>query len=99
MQLREAVVRMSLAALDTVYNRNVFDHENLLSKKRAKMLVLASPYLARYGARDLQALFDAAKADIPVISVPGALRATWACWPTARWPFPAFSRKNWMAVR
>ena len=66
---------MSLAALDTLYNRNVFDHENLLAKKRAKMLVLASPYLARYGAHDLKVLFDAAGADIPVISVPGALRA------------------------
>ena len=74
-QLREATVRMSLAALDTLYNRNVFDHENLLSKKRAKMLVLASPYLARYGAHDLKVLFDAAGADIPVISVPGAMRA------------------------
>ena len=74
-QLREATVRMVLAALDTVYNRNDFDHENLLPKQRTKMLVLASPYLARYGSHDLAVLFGDAKADIPVITVPGALRA------------------------
>lgn len=65
--LREVTVRAALAAVDTACCLGPFDHENRSWKPFAKLVVLSSPYFAAYGGFDVDTLFRATGANVPVI--------------------------------
>lgn len=65
--LREVTVRAALAAVDTACCLGPFDHENRSWKPSGKLVVLYSPYLAAYGAFDVDTLFTTTGAHVPVI--------------------------------
>lgn len=71
--LRELSVRYALAALDTLANVSIYDLEGNAPKTKAKMLVLADPWLCEYGKKDIDYLFSATGCKVPVISVQQAL--------------------------
>ena len=66
--LRENTLRLSILALDSAYVQTSYYDEAAGSKPGSKILVLASPYLAAYGFFDVDSLFTALNADIPVMS-------------------------------
>lgn len=68
--LREVTVRAALAAVDTACCLGPFDHENRSWKPAAKLVVLSSPYLAAYGAFDVDTLFRTTGANVPVLCAP-----------------------------
>ena len=71
--LREVTVRAALAAVDTACCLGPFDHEKRSSKPSAKLLVISSPYMAAYGGFDVDTLFRATGANVPVISAPATM--------------------------
>ena len=68
--LREVTVRAVVGALDTTCCLGPFDHEKRSRKPAAKLLVLASPYMAAYGGFDVDTLFRSTGIAVPVLSGP-----------------------------
>lgn len=71
--LREASVRMSLAALSSKCSVSVYDVEGNCSKTPSKMIVLADPWLLQYGKFDIDTLFTLTSCKVPVISPQGLM--------------------------
>ena len=67
-ELRRRTVQRVLAALDTVVHISPYDLEGLSSKPSAKMVVLADPFLAEYGAFDVDTLLRSTGCKVPVFS-------------------------------
>lgn len=68
--LREITVRSAVSALDTACCLGPFDHEKRSRKRAAKLLLLSSPYMAAYGAFDVDTLLRSTGAQVPVLSGP-----------------------------
>ena len=66
--LRELTVRYVLAALDKRCNVSVYDLDGNAAKSPAKLIVLADPWLLRYGKFDADTLMTLSGAGVPVIS-------------------------------
>ena len=64
--LRRQTVLRVLAALDTVVHISPYDLEGLANKASSKIVILADPYLAEYGAFDVDTLFRTLGCHIPV---------------------------------
>ena len=64
---REQVVRRTLAAVDTVLHISPYDIDGLGYKNPAKIIILADPFFAEYGAFDVATLFASSGCGIPVI--------------------------------
>ncbi|HBH21781.1 MAG TPA: hypothetical protein DDX33_07565 [Rikenellaceae bacterium] len=67
-QMRERVVRLALAALDTVTHISPYDLDGLRYKAPSKMIVLGEPSFAEFGGFDLDTLFRSTNCDVPIIS-------------------------------
>lgn len=65
--LRSLTVHHLIHALDTVCSASAYEDAMYTAKLNAKMLVFTSPYMAQYGAFDVDTLCRALSADIPVI--------------------------------
>ena len=65
--LREAVVRSVVAALDTVAYVSPYDQEGSGVRPRAKLIVLASPFMSAYGKFDVDTLFKASGVSNPAV--------------------------------
>lgn len=65
-ELRSQTVLRVLAALDTVVHISPYDLEGLASKPSSKIVILADPFLAEYGAFDVDTLFRSLGCSIPV---------------------------------
>ena len=65
--LREVTAKAAVAALDTVCCLGPYDHEFKSRKPTAKLLVMSSPYMAAFGQFDVDTLFSAIGADVPVV--------------------------------
>lgn len=66
--LREIAVRDFLMASDTACSIAAFDTLKMDRQPRAKIVILASPHMAEYGAFDIDTLIQASKAQMKVIS-------------------------------
>lgn len=66
-ELRELNVRTLLSAMDTLCYVNEFDSRGLAAKPLPKLLVMASPFAAKYGKYDIDSLFSALGCRLPVI--------------------------------
>lgn len=66
--LREVTVRLVLNAVDTVAHISPFDENGLGIKNRAKLIILADPYLSMYGESDADSLLRSFGCGIPVLS-------------------------------
>lgn len=66
--LKRITVQHVLTAIDTAYNISPFDEVGLGSKGRAKLIVLADPYLAQYGGFDADTLLRTFGCDVPIIA-------------------------------
>ena len=66
--LREAAVRMSLAALKNNCNISIYDLDGNQEKNPAKMIILADPWLFRDGKFDIDTLFTLTGCGVPVLS-------------------------------
>lgn len=71
--LKEISVKNAIMALDTVCHVSPYDKVGLGYKKRAKIIVLTSPYNACYGYFDVDTLFRSAGCVVPVICPVSAL--------------------------
>lgn len=66
--LRELTVKEVLAALDTTTSISQFDHNGITTKLGAKVIILASKEMIKFGLFDVDTLFKAAGRKIPVIA-------------------------------
>ena len=66
--LRELTVRHVVESLDSVVFISPFDKEGMGRRKAAKLIVLASPYMAAYGRFDADTLFSCMGVESIVIS-------------------------------
>lgn len=67
-ELRDAVVRMALASLDTHCSAGVYDVDGRLEKSAAKILVLADPHYYLYGQFDVDTLFSRTACAVKTVS-------------------------------
>jgi hypothetical protein len=67
--LRELTVRETLASLDTKCAVSPYDRKKSYTKPGAKIIILTSPLMSKFGYDDVQVLFESAGGKIPVISV------------------------------
>ncbi len=68
LELRRQTVLRVLAALDTLVNLSPYDMEGVAGKNRAKMLILADPYMSHYGQFDVDTLFKRSACEIELLS-------------------------------
>ena len=73
LRMSDVTVRNVVMALDTLYYPNNYDWERRLAKRRAKVVILASPEMSAYAMRDIDTLLTIAGKDVPVISVVDAM--------------------------
>ena len=66
--LREVAVRNSLYALDTVCLLTPFNVESVISKDRAKVLILSSSLMSEHGYFDVDTLISTSGKKIPLLS-------------------------------
>lgn len=66
--LREAAVRMALAALDSKCSVSIYDLDGNRPKSPAKVIVLADPWLLQCGKFDIDTLFTLTSCKVPVLS-------------------------------
>ena len=66
--LREHCVREVIAALDTSCFLSPYDREGGMKKNPAKLVILASSYMAAYGQFDVDTLFRQLGCQVPVLS-------------------------------
>ena len=67
-ELRRQTVLRVLAAIDTTVHISPYDLEGLSSKPSSKLVVLADPFLAEYGAFDADTLLRSLSCSVPVVS-------------------------------
>ena len=65
--LREIAVRNLLYSLDSLCSIGPYDREKLVVKETSKLVVMASPFAAAYGAFDVDTLCRSLGAAVPVI--------------------------------
>ena len=73
LKMSDVTVRNLVMALDTLAFSNNYDWEHRISKRRAKVVILASPEMSAYAMQDIDTLRTIAGKDIPVISVVDAM--------------------------
>lgn len=66
--LRELSVRLALSSLRDKCNASIYDIEGNEAKARAKMLILADPWMLNGGKFDIDTLFSLTSCRVPVIS-------------------------------
>ena len=66
--LRELTARNVLAAMDTLCYVSPYDRSGMGKKPLAKMIILGSACMTRYGRYDVDSLFSALNCNMPVIS-------------------------------
>ena len=73
LKMSDVAVRNLIMALDTLVYPNNYDWEHRLAKRRAKVVILASPEMSAYAMNDIDTLLSVAGKDVPVISVVDAM--------------------------
>ncbi len=67
--LRETAVAMAVASMDGSCYSNLYEEKARSQRRRAKILVLSSPYLCSFAYKDICSLFASKTDEPPVVSV------------------------------
>jgi hypothetical protein len=71
--LRELTVKEALSALDTKCAVSPYDRKDSYTKPKAKIIILTSPLMYKFGYDDIKVLFESAGDKIPIISIKDSL--------------------------